>query len=42
LAAAGTGVRFSATDFSVRMSVRNTVRGVNHFILGTRTVLYGS
>jgi hypothetical protein len=36
------GARFFATDFIVRMSVRNTVRGLHHFVVGTWTVLYGS
>lgn len=38
----GTGAKFFAKDFTVRMSVRNTIRGISHLVVGTWTVLYGS
>jgi hypothetical protein len=37
----GTGATFFANDFTVRMYVRNTVIGLNHFVVGTFTNLYG-
>lgn len=37
----GTGAKFFARRFTVRMSVNNTVRGLYQFVAGTITQLYG-
>lgn len=38
---AGTGAELFANDFTIRVSVQNTVRGVSHFVAGTFTQIYG-
>jgi hypothetical protein len=38
---AGTGASFFANDFTVRVSIENTVRGISHFVAGTSSQIYG-